>query len=439
MSRNRIRRVLFTALLIMALPFTCRFIEAAEAHTYQYGRNMIVGAYFEEWSIYAANYNVADIQSSGAADLLTHVLYAFANVSATGQCAIADTWADYQDPYLPSLNGQPYSGPLYGNFAALLQLKHLHPNLKVLISIGGASASNTANFSTAASTAAGRSGLASSCIDMFVSGNIAPGISAAGLFDGIDIDWEFPTNGDTENFTALIREFRSQLNALAVTNHKKYLLTIAAPAGSQNYSNIQLAEVASQLDFLNMETYDYHGTWESTTNHAAPLRESPLDPARGQGLYVEATIDAYLAAGVPAHKMVLGIPSYGRGWAGVPATNFGLYESSTGAAPSPTGDSLETDGVATYRTLETFTSSGFTLHHDPLSSADWLYNPTSETFWTFDDPDSVAAKMEYAKFGGLGGAFQWAIKDDDANATLLKTMATGLHRAPQAAKKAASR
>ncbi len=391
-------------------------------------RSKIIGAYFEEWSIYGANYNIADLQTSGGADVLTDVLYAFANVSTSGQCAIADSWADYQTPYLPSVNGQPYAGPLYGNFAALLQLKQLHPKLRVLISIGGASAANTAAFSDAAATPAGRATLANSCIDMFVSGNVAAGVSAVGLFDGIDLDWEFPAAADKENFTALVKEFRTQLAMLGAQNHKNYLLTIAAPAGSQNYSNMDLRAVAEQVDFLNMETYDYHGTWETSTNHAAPLFESPFDPAKGEGFYIDGTVSAYLKAGVPAQKMVLGIPSYGRGWTGVPNSNHGLYQTSTGAAPSPSGDSLATDGVATYRTLETFATSGFALHHDFLSFADWLYDPTTETFWSLDDVPTVAGKMDYATFRGLGGAFQWAIKDDDANATLLKTMANGLSR-----------
>ena len=407
-------------------------VVAAPADGAGANKGAIVGAYFEEWSIYGANYNVADIQNSGAADVLTHVLYAFANVSASGDCAIADTWADYQTPFLPSVNGQPYTGPLYGNFAALLQLKQLHPNLKVLISIGGASTANTADFSAAAATPSGRSQLASSCIDLFINGNLGGGLSAAGLFDGIDLDWEFPAAADTKNFTALIAEFHSQLAALGAANHREYLLTIAAPAGSQNYSNIQLSAVAAHLNFLNLETYDYHGTWETTTNHAAPLFESPFDPARGQGFTMEGTVSAYLKAGVPPHKMVLGIPSYGRGWTGVPNHNHGLYQTSTAAAPSPLGDTLQTDGVATYRTLAAFPSNGFSVHHDLLSFADWLYNPTTKTFWTYDDPASVSAKMAFAKFraGGLGGAFEWAIKDDDENATLTKTMAKGLRFFP---------
>lgn len=227
-----------------------------------------------------------------------------------------------------------------------------------------------------------------------------------------------------DNYTALIGEFRSQLAALGVKNKARYLLTIAAPAGSQNYSNIQLAAVADKLDFLNLETYDYHGTWETTTNHAAPLFQSPFDPARGQGLTIDATVTAYLKAGVPPHKLVLGIPSYGRGWTGVPNVNHGLYQSSSGAAPSPAGDSLATAGVATYRTLATFLTIGYSVHRDFFSFADWLYDPALLTFWIYDDTASVTAKMAYAKL--RAGDPEWAIKDDDANATLTKTMAKGL-------------
>src|SRR6201997_5818283 len=132
------------------------------------GQGKILGGYFEEWSIYYAGYNIANLQQNGVADKLTHLFYAFANVTTTPApaCAIADTWADYQTPYLPSVSGDPYTGPMYGNFAAIQQLKQLHPKLKVLMAMGGASAANTAAFVAAASTAAGRQSLVSSCIDM---------------------------------------------------------------------------------------------------------------------------------------------------------------------------------------------------------------------------------------------------------------------------------
>ena len=128
----------------------------------------VVGGYFEEWSIYFAGFNIANLQANGVADKLTHLSYAFGDATPTG-CAIADSWADYQSPYLPSVSGAPYSGPLYGNFAALQQLKQLHPNLKVLISLAGA-----AGFSAAASTAAGRQTMVANCIDLSSMGISAP-------------------------------------------------------------------------------------------------------------------------------------------------------------------------------------------------------------------------------------------------------------------------
>jgi chitinase len=348
-------------------------------------------------------------------------LYAFGNATPTG-CAIADSWADYQSPYLPSVGGEPYSGPLYGNFAALQQLKQLHPNLKVLISLAGAD-----GFSAAASTATGRQTFVAKCIDLFINGNLAPGISAEGVFDGFDIDWEFPTASDSANVTLLMQEFRKQLNALGKTNKKQYLLTMFGPAGQQNFSNIQLAEVAEELDFYNVQGYDFHGTWETSTNHASPLFDDKEDPVRDENFYIDYTISSYLEAGVPADKLIVGIPIYARGWTGVPSTNNGLYQTSTGPAPFPPADYLQTPGVITYLTVTGLT--GFTHYFDHKRIAAWLYDPNSQTFWSYDDPVTVWLKTAYVRVrvpSGLGGAFVWALKDDDANGTIVKTMAAGL-------------
>jgi chitinase len=409
--------------------------------------NKILGGFFEEWSIYYANYNVANLQQNGVASRLTHFFYAFSNVSTAPGCAIADSWADYQDPNLPSVSGAPYTGPLYGNFAAIQQLEKLHPNLKTLISIGGASATNAANFSTAASTAAGRRALVSSCINMFIEGNIAPGIAAPGLFDGIHIDWEFPTATDTVNFTALLQEFRKQLNQLSSTTGKKYYLSFFGPAGQPDIANIDLAQAAQPVDFITVQGYDFNGPWESIANEAASLYDDKQDPEYGHYLDDNDTVNTYLKAGVPAAKYTLGVPLYGDGWTGVPNVNHGLYQTSTAPAPVPLAsgaglcpdlsgntpgcDPLLTPGLAAYSTLVNLPANGYTQYYDSQRVAAWLYNSSSGTFYSFDDPQTVTAKMHYVLSkgaGDLGGAFVWALKDDDAKGTLVKTMATGLGR-----------
>jgi chitinase len=410
----------------------------------------ILAGFFEEWSIYYANYNIANLESNGSAAKLSHLVYAFADVSANATnpsedaCAFADTWADYQSPYLPSVSGAPYTGPLYGNFAAILQLKQLNPHLKTLISIGGASATNTAAFSLAASTEAGRQALAASCINMFVEGNIASGITAPNLFDGIHIDWEFPTAADTENFTLLLKEFRNQLDALSAQTHKRYLLSFDGPAGEQNYTNIDLKSAARLVNFVTVDGYNYAGSWDTVTNDASALFDSRQDPDFGQHLDINDTVNAYLNAGVPPQKYVMGIPLYGAGWAGVPDVNHGLYQSSTGPSPVPlangTGlcpadevgcDTLLTPGVATYSTLEALTANGYQNYFDPSRIAVSLYNPSTETFYTYDNPETAFLKSVYINLrvpGGLGGAFVWAVKDDDGNGTMVKTLAAGLGR-----------
>jgi chitinase len=407
----------------------------------------ILGGYFEEWSIYYANYNIANMQQNGVADKLTHLMYAFANVSAPPACAFADTWADYQDPYLPSVSGVPYPGPLYGNFAAIQQLEQLHPDLHVLISIGGASTTNAANFSAAASTPAGRQALAASCISMFIQGNIATGITAPGLFDGINIDWEFPTATDTQNFTALLQEFRYQLNQLSATTGKPYILSFDGPAGSEDYVNIDLAEAAKPVNFITIDGYNYAGSWDTQTNDASSLFDSSQDPEFGQGLAINATVDAYLKAGVPPYKYTMGVPLYGAGWTGVPNVNQGLYQNSTGPSPVPlangTGlctdlsgntpgcDVLLTPGLATYSTLVNLMANGYVPYFDSRRVAVSVYDPTLGTFYTFDNPLTAMLKMNYVNTkvpGGLGGTYVWAVKDDDANGTMVKTMAAFLGR-----------
>jgi chitinase len=433
----------FAALSLLFL-VTC--VSPSLAQTTHQGK--IFGGYFEEWGILYGGYTIADLQKSGVADELTHLIYAFGDVTpaSTPVCAIDNPSAAYQNASLPSVSGKPYTAPLYGNFGAILQLKELHPHLKVLISLGG-QAGNPAGWVTAAATPAGRSSLASSCIDLFVNGNIAAGIRAPGLFDGFNIDWEFPTAADKQNFTALLKEFRIQLDALSKTTGKRYVLSFDSPAGPQNYANIDLKAAAEQVDFLTIDGYDLATPADKQTNEQSSLYASPADPSSDEERNIDAAVKAYLKAGVPAAKYTVGFPLYAVGWTGVSNVNHGLYQNAVApapvllsdgsgicpnpnkAAPSPGCDTILTPGYLTYATIEKLTGkNGYTAWYDAARVGATLYNPANGTFYTFDTSASVAAKTAYIRKNKLGGAYVWAVNDDPAG-TLTKTIAAGLKEA----------
>ncbi|MGB2837040.1 MAG: glycosyl hydrolase family 18 protein [Candidatus Sulfotelmatobacter sp.] len=439
LSMPRLLQTFLTSLLVLV---ACVAQSSAQARN----DGKIFGGYFEEWGIQYAGYNVADLQKNGVADELTHLIYAFGNVTPTSPpaCAIADPVAAYQNSKLPSVNGKPYTAPLYGNFGAIQQLKELHPTLKVLISLGG-QAGNVAGFVTAAATAQGRAALASSCIEMFVKGNIAAGVTAPGLFDGFNIDWEFPGATDKQNFTALLKEFRTQLNALSKTTGKKYVLTFDSPANSKKYVNIDLKAAAAQVDFLTIDGYDYAAPQDNQTNESSSLYDTAADPVYAEDRYIDATVRAYRRAGVPAAKYTMGLPLYAVGWTGVPNVNHGLYQNATAPAPvpltdgsgpclntnkamaSPGCDTVLTAGFVTYSTIENLTNKyGFTAWHDSARVGATLYNAATGTFYSYDNPVAVAAKTAYIKKKNLGGAYVWALNDDDARGSLTKAIAAGL-------------
>jgi len=406
----------------------------------------VIGGYFEEWGIHYGGFTIADLERNGVADELTHLIYAFGDVTpaSTPSCAIEDLSAAYLDKSLPSVSGKPYNAPLYGNFGAILQLKELHPRLKVLISLGG-QAGNSAGWVTAAATPGGRTALASSCIDLFVKGNIAAGVRAPSLFDGFNIDWEFPSAADKENFTALLKEFRTQLDALSKSTGKQYVLTFDSPADPRKYVNIDLKAAAEQVDFLTIDGYDLAAPEGKQTNEASSLYATAADPLHSGAPEIDATVKAYLKAGVPAAKYTIGLPLYAVGWTGVANVNHGLFQNaaapapvlladgsgfcpnSNKAAPSPGCDTLLTPGFLTYATIEKLIgANGFSSWYDSDRVGATLYNQASKTFYTYDSPASVAAKTAYIRKNKLGGAYVWALNDDDPSGSLTKTIAAGL-------------
>ena len=396
-------------------------------------------AYFAQWGIYGRNFKVRNVDASGQAAKLTHIHYAFGNVSEQGRCfeanqlGLGDAWADYQTRFsaADSVDGvaDVFNQPLAGNFNQIKELKAKYPNLKVLMSLGGWTWSK---FFSNAALPANRAAFVSSCIDLFIKGNLpmiggepqgGPG-SAFGVFDGIDLDWEWPGSEgnvgnvirpeDKANFAALIGEFRNQLNAYGASVGRQYLLTAFLPADPAKVDAGIAGSIFANLDYATVQGYDFYGAWQPQTNHQSQLFNPPGNPApANQRFSVDSAVSKLISIGAPANKLVVGLPAYGRGWTGVAATNNGLYQN--GSAAPGTWEA----GTEDYDVLK---NRAGTVFRDNANGAIWKYD--GSTFWSYDDPQLIQQKGGYVKSRGLGGLMLWSLDGDDG--ALVTAMQAGL-------------
>jgi chitinase len=404
---------------------------AAQAH--QSRKPYVKVGYFTQWGIYGRDFQLSKVQSSGAAARLTHLNYAFGPVTADGVCASADSWADWGVQFTAGLSVDGVADvpgqPLSGNLNQLAELKKANPNLRVLISLGGWTGS--ASFSDAALTDASRKKLVASCVDLWVKGNL-PGLAAgvaAGIFDGIDLDWEWPGSAgndgnvfrpeDKHNFTLLAAEFRRQLDALGRQTRKHYDLTAFLPAAPAKVdAGFEADNIFKYLDFGTVQGYDFHGSWELRTNQQSSLRV-PAGAPDNPDFSLENAINAWISAGAPRGELVAGIPYYGQGWTGVTGGGNGLFQKAGGAAAGTFAA-----GTEDFKVLETLPAKGYRLYRDVHAGHSWLFDGT--TFWTYDDPAQILQKTAYIRSAGLGGAMMWSLDGDDADASLTRAVSAGL-------------
>ncbi|MGH8317762.1 MAG: glycoside hydrolase family 18 protein [Steroidobacteraceae bacterium] len=312
-------------------------------------------------------------------------------------------------------------------FEQLRKLRRRHPGLKLLISIGGWDAAP--QYSDIALTTASRARFATSCVRLFV---------AQARFDGIDLDWEFPVHGgmnrsrpqDRADATALVREFRRQLDALGRRHHRHYLLTVATPAGTwQNggaYSvsdSYDLAALAPSVDWLNVMTYDMNTIFSPLSGFNAPLGADPHDPTpepqRSRDNLTSA-VSYYESQGVPPGKIMLGVAFYGRGFTGVAPQNAGLYSKFAGVFPETPWKTIESQFL---------TSPDWVRHWSPTAQAPWLYSVSQHIFFSYDDPLSLGSKADFARREHLRGVMIWVLGEDDPANSLLNALVT--HLAPE--------
>ncbi|WP_432191652.1 glycoside hydrolase family 18 protein [Streptomyces sp. bgisy027] len=362
----------------------------------------VVG-YFTEWGTYDRKYYVKNIETSGSAAKLTHINYAFGNVTG-GKCAMGDSYAATERTYTAaeSVDGvaDTWDQPLRGNFNQLRELKKKHPGLKVLWSFGGWTWST--GFGEAARNPAA---FAQSCYDLVENSKWAD------VFDGIDIDWEYPNACGATCDTSGREAFKNLMSAVRAKFGSRNLVTAAITADATSGGKIDAANyagAAQYVDWYNPMTYDFFGAWDATgptAPHSALNSYSGIPKAN---FHTSATIAKLKSLGVPSSKLLLGIGFYGRGWTGV--TQSAPGGTATGAAAG-----TYEAGIEDYKVLRTKCPATGTV-------GGTAYAKCGSNWWSYDTPGTIASKMTYKNRQGLGGTFFWELSGDTANGELIRAI-----------------
>ncbi|KAK0402116.1 hypothetical protein QR680_016153 [Steinernema hermaphroditum] len=318
--------------------------------------------------------------------LCTHILFAFGWIDAQTFKARA-----YDDQDLPS----DWAGP--GMYKRVNQLKQSDPGLKTLLSFGGWTF-GTDIFKRLAAERQHRQTFISSAIEF---------IEKWG-FDGIDIDWEYPTAADKDNYLAFVSELKEAiLERSRQTGGDKHLLTAAVTPNVQKIDEgYHVAELSRHFDFILLMSYDFHGAWEKKTGIQAPLYAK-----EGDTFSLEVAANSWAERGMPKKMIAIGIPTYGRGW-----TLNNPSDSEVGApASSPAQDLQYTReaGVGAFYEFCDMLKAGPERRWDDESKTPYLVK--NNQWFSYDDEESIGIKVDWLIENGFGGAFTWTLDNDDFN------------------------
>ncbi|CAE6438946.1 unnamed protein product [Rhizoctonia solani] len=363
-------------------PGTCR-VRPRNKITAVPGGKVNVG-YFTNWGVYG---NQPFYAQNITTDTITHILYAFGDCDGqTGMAKLSDTYSD-QQMHFDGDTWDETGNNLYGNFKQLYALKLKHRTIKVLLSIGGWTYSQAGHFDFVTSASARAT---------FVNSSIA--LMEDNGLDGIDIDYEYPeTREQASGFVSLLSEMREALDAHAKKKGESnpYQLSAAVPAGAANYQNLLASQMNQYLTMWNLMAYDYAGAWSSVSDDQANLYSDS-----SSGASTDTAISWYTSNGVPANKIALGIPLYGRSF----QNTAGIRQSYSGV-----GAGSAESGIYDYKALP---PDGSEVVENTTVVSSYSYNPSTRELVSYDTPAIAKMKAQYIAKKGLAGGMFWELSGD---------------------------
>ncbi|XP_073960810.1 chitinase-3-like protein 1 [Choristoneura fumiferana] len=350
----------------------------------------IVVCYYGTWATYRSGngkFDVSNIDTS----LCTHVVYTFVGIDNDGYVISLDPYLDLPDNW-----GRD-------NFGAFNALKEKNANLKTILAVGGWN-EGSAKYSTMAASPTLRKNFITSAKQMLLTHG----------FDGLDVDWEYPSqrdsthgSADVNNFSVLLKELREEFDKNGL------MITVAVAAVKQSASrSYDIATMSQYVDIVSIMAYDMYGAWDAVTGHNAPLHKGEGDEnlSKDDVYSVDVTLDYWLSQGCPPSKLVLGLPLYGRTFTLTNANVNGVRAPASGAGIA--GQFTVTNGLIGYnefcKRLQTET---WDVRYDSLAKVP--YAVQGRNWVSYDDPNSLTQKVEYAMNLGIAGAMVWSIETDD--------------------------